>query len=323
MAESDNIKKLAILYFEGKATDEQQEAIFKHITASEQNIKDFRVWEKEWADNHIPDPATELAWERLMNEMEEDRPDYDRRQFFSSAMIWKIVAAAAMVALIIVIGYKHMSVDNVQYIVCSTPNGNRTQIDLPDGTEIWLNAGSKIKYPDNFGRTSRTVELVGEAHFNVAKHDGKPFTVHTQQYDITVKGTKFDVSAYAEDETVSTTLFEGKVEISMNGNVTEMKPGEKAVYDKSTGILNKTELGQDTKSWTDGDIVYRSIRLKQFARILSRLYNVNIRICSPETGDATISAVLQNDETIDDVVSALEHATNRKITRKGKDIVIE
>lgn len=323
MNNSDNIKKLSILYFEGNATSGQEKAILEHITASEANMEEFRAWEEEWADNHTPDKATDMAWERLARKMEERESRKRKPHMSAKAMAWRMMAAAAMVALIALIGHKALADGNTQYIVCSTPDGNRTKIGLPDGTKIWLNAGSELKYPDKFGKETREVELTGEAHFDVARQEGQPFTVRTAQYDITVKGTKFDVSAYADDETVSTTLFEGRVDISMDGKVTEMLPGERVVYDKSTGTLQKTDIDRQARSWTSGDIVYRDVTLKQFARAIARQYGVSIKINRPETGNIRISVVLQNDETIDEVISALERVTNRKITRKRKNIVID
>lgn len=326
MKDLNNIRQAAISYFEGKATPAQESEVLAFLKENDENRDLFRQWEAHWIENHEPNEETEKAWERFVGRKETQNKTYvlDNAAARSRyAGWWKYAVAAAVACLVTIAAWNMSGTTESQTFACSTPAGSETQVTLPDGTTVWLKASSQIKYSDNAKDGTRNVKLQGEANFDVTKHDGKKFIVHTNQYDVTVKGTKFNVSAYNEDEDVTTTLIEGSVDINRGDEITKMVPGEMVVYNKETGKINKQAANRDITNWLEDNMDLHDVTLSHFAQILSRRYNVDIHIANAETGKMKISAVLQNNESIEDVVSALRHITKRNITQKGKIISID
>ena len=180
-----------------------------------------------------------------------------------------------------------------------------------------------MAYTNQFNDDNRRVELHGEAYFEVQKHQGKPFTVHTQGYDVTVKGTKFNVSAYDDDPISTTTLMEGKVELSDGKQNLSLVPGDAVQLDKATGQLQRHATDGFADGWRSGRLMYPDITLEQFVRVLSRQYNVNVHLADSHSANMRISVMLQNNETIDEVVSALTRITGHDITRNGDTLTIQ
>jgi len=175
-----------------------------------------------------------------------------------------------------------VSVDSLEVIA---PVGSRTVVELSDGSVVYLNYGSRIKYPQNFWGETRGVALTGEGYFEVAHNPDKPFVVHTDRIDVRALGTVFNVNAYPENSDIATTLVKGKVlveEIKNNGNtetVKELMPGQHVKYEKNTGIV-KSSLGQVEKyiAWKDGKLVFDNEPIDQVAQRLSRMFNVEIQV---------------------------------------------
>ena len=160
------------------------------------------------------------------------------------------------------------------------PAGNRTNIQLPDGTSVWLNANTSLRYPMAFAENSREIMLDGEAYFEVTKQsDGTPFVVKTDQYSVLVKGTKFNVSSYPEDISAKTTLLEGSIDILYKGRHIPVAPGELLSLDKQNGSFSRQRVqASQYKSWTEGRVEYDKITLNELAVRLSRKYDVQIHL---------------------------------------------
>lgn len=160
----------------------------------------------------------------------------------------------------------------------TTPRGSRYQVSLEDGTKIWLGAASSITYPVKFGGTDRTIKLSGEAYFEVAHQPQKPFhikiTSQKRQLDITVIGTKFNVSAYPEDPEVQTRVFEGSVRLSSDSHTTVLTKGEKVTF--KNGILLPKEENNDEDWMRAGTLHFDKDDIKQVMRMLAREYNVKL-----------------------------------------------
>ena len=136
----------------------------------------------------------------------------------------------------------------VAFVENIIPVGSKSEIKLPDGSTVWLNAGSKLRYPTNYGKTTRDIYLVGEGYFKVAKQVKKPFTVHTALSNITALGTEFNVKAYPEENVVETTLIKGEVIVEKNvekveeSNPVVLKPGQKMlVYAHTEDMMYEPE----------------------------------------------------------------------------------
>jgi ferric-dicitrate binding protein FerR (iron transport regulator) len=171
------------------------------------------------------------------------------------------------------------------YNMLATPRGGQYQLILPDGSKVWLNAASSIRYPTAFAGNSREVELDGEGYFEVAKDASKPFHVKTRAQDVEVLGTHFNVNAYSDEEAIKTTLLEGKVKVSsmVNGEWSMLKPGQQAMVSPSTGggrgevltIDDNIDLDQAV-AWKNGLTAFKSADIKSIMRQVARWYNVEV-----------------------------------------------
>ena len=157
----------------------------------------------------------------------------------------------------------------------STPAGTTTSITLDDGTQVLLSANSRLEYSKSFLAEKREVKLVGEARFNVARDAERPFIVHTEQLQTQVLGTVFDVKAYPQTP-ADVTLYEGKVEVSLNGDAPQlMQPGEQAFLDKE-GKLQLAKASEETGKWAEGEFAFDNRDLKSVMQEIGSWYNISV-----------------------------------------------
>lgn len=327
MKTETNIHELAIRYFEGCIAQAEEKLLFDYIGQAEENRLRFRQWEKEWKIANEGDPQTMQEWQRLqcrLRTQEAIMPMLPRRHF----SMWRRVAAIAVIVLLTAgatLGIRSIaSLSSAEdFFVFEAPYGEKSKMTLADGTVVWLNAGSILKYSDKFNERNRKVMLQGEAYFEVTRKERAKFTVQTCGYDVVVKGTKFDVSAYPEDSVVTTALLEGSVEIYRGEQRIEMKPGEMVKLDIITGKFTRAKKDvKQWKAWSENRIEFEDITLKELVAKLSRQYDVNIRLESEQVGAKRFRISLRNRETIGEVMTALREIIPITVERRGKDIYI-
>ena len=170
------------------------------------------------------------------------------------------------------------SSDATAYNTISTPSGGQYQVYLPDGTKVWLNAASSLKYPGSFATLKeRRVELTGEAYFEVAHNSALPFRVETPRQKIEVLGTNFNVSAYEDEPIAKTTLLKGSVKVSIpNTSLSnQLKPGEEVSY-KNNRLVVETVNTADAIAWKNGMFIFNDEPLESIMRKVARWYDVAI-----------------------------------------------
>jgi ferric-dicitrate binding protein FerR (iron transport regulator) len=184
-----------------------------------------------------------------------------------------------------------------------SPHGARTHFHLPDGSEGWLNSGSRLKYATGFLK-NRTIELIGEAWFDITHDDKIPFIVSTANLDVQVLGTKFNVAAFPDEKVTEVVLQEGKVKVNgYNGLFTvDMKPNEKFTYNKDlqSGTIQTVNADQFS-SWKDGLLVFRNEPLSEVLKRIGRWYNVEFVLNDPEIAKFRYRATFQ-EEQIEEVI---------------------
>ncbi|TSE08580.1 FecR family protein [Aquimarina algiphila] len=169
-----------------------------------------------------------------------------------------------------------------KYMEISIPKGKLFQLTLSDGTKVWLNAASTLKFPQHFiaSEKHRTVYLEGEAFFDVTTNKKQPFVVKTSTVDVEVLGTQFNVSSYAEDTTVKTTLVEGAVVVndqSENTGSLKLSPSYQAIYSKEKNVLDKKKVNTMLyTSWMDRKIILQNESFAEAYKRIERAYNVTI-----------------------------------------------
>ncbi len=177
------------------------------------------------------------------------------------------------------------------YHTIRTPNGQKLMVDLPDGSRVNLSVGSSLKYPTTFiGQLDRTVELEGEAFFDIVKDNAKrAFKVISKGQEIQVLGTKFNVSAYAEDSFTRTTLLEGSVKVSTKYNTILIKPGQQAIVDvRKGGLSSKFVDTNQVLSWQDNYLVFDDMDVDQAVSLLSKWYAVRLIVDRASANDVRL-----------------------------------
>jgi ferric-dicitrate binding protein FerR (iron transport regulator) len=206
------------------------------------------------------------------------------------------------------------------------PFGQMSQLVLSDGTKVWLNSGTTLRYPDKFGDKSRSVTITGEAFFKVAKIQDKPFTINSTDLSVQVLGTSFNFSAYKEDNFSSVTLVEGKVAIEdgKGAAIAHLRPGQMATKEKSSDKLNIKEVKTASYSaWTEGKIFFDDERLDQIAFKLERWFNVKISFEDPQLKSKRFTGTILKNKPVDQIMQALELLSpikfKHQVNANGKD----
>ncbi|WP_161603042.1 FecR family protein [Pedobacter arcticus] len=160
-----------------------------------------------------------------------------------------------------------------------TPNGGQYQVNLPDGTKVWLNAGTKLSFPTFFVGNERKVELKGEAYFEVAKNAKKPFKVKmSNQAEVVVLGTHFNISAYEEEKEINTTLLEGSVVVKIGQKTAKISPGQQALVnksDKNIELVDDVNVNQ-VVAWKNGFFSTEGISLHELMKQVEKWYDVRV-----------------------------------------------
>ncbi|MCL3781364.1 FecR family protein [Prolixibacteraceae bacterium JC049] len=206
--------------------------------------------------------------------------------------------------------YYEEKVTNVEAInhTVYAPLGGKTKVDLPDGSRVWLNAGSELTYPQKFNDNQRELKLIGEGYFEVMKMK-IPMIVHTADLDIKVLGTKFNLSAYANNDIVETQLLTGKVAVAVSEQNYELKPGEVARFNKKTGnmLINRIEQKAFVAGWRNNLFSFDDEAFAEIIRDIERSYNVTIRLLDPEIGQYKFNGTISS-KSIDQVMKIFAYS---------------
>jgi len=213
------------------------------------------------------------------------------------------------------------------YYTSVTPKGSVSEMILPDGTQIFLNSGSKIKYSVEGVNNMREIFLVGEAWFQVAKMKEKPFLVHTSMYDVLVTGTSFNVKAYPDEKDVTTTLEEGHISVKSSAHLAlaediQLEPGEQLIYNTETKNIQVQEVNTRWyTSWKDNKLVFVNMSLKDLTVLLERKYGIEIEVGDQSILDYHYDGTIK-DETVLEVLEILKRTLPIQYQIVNQKIVI-
>ena len=204
--------------------------------------------------------------------------------------------------------YQPTANSQISYNYLTIPRGGEYKITLPDGTKVWLNSESQLKYPVSFTEgTPRKVELVyGEAYFDVSpstEHKGAKFKVLNNRQEVEVLGTEFNIKAYKDETNIYTTLVEGKVAINTENQNKILRPGEQSNLDITLNsiTINKVNIRQET-SWRDGIYIFKGKSLKEIMVTLSRWYNMDVIFVDKNLEEVRFTGSLNKNQNIVDVL---------------------
>lgn len=197
-----------------------------------------------------------------------------------------------------------------------TPRGGEYLLTLSDGTRVWLNAASQLRYPVKFTGKQRTVYLLGEAYFEVAPDSLHPFTIISGPAEITVLGTSFNLHAYPEEDIV-TTLVSGAVQMTekVGGQSVRLTPGEQGCLEKNNGSISKQKVDiRLYTAWKEGRIVFRDMRLEDLFTTLARWYDLEVFYLHPAAKDIRFTGDIDKTERFEDILHIIEQ--NRRVCFK-------
>jgi ferric-dicitrate binding protein FerR (iron transport regulator) len=207
------------------------------------------------------------------------------------------------------------------------PFGKQAKVVLADGTEVWLNAGSRLVYPSKFDTKKRKVQLQGEAFFKVSKDKTRPFLVETNRSSVKVLGTSFNLKAYPDETTEETVLVEGSVSINIGktlfGKDILLKPDQRMIagYPDRSYSVSEVEV-QNYTSWTEGSLAFKEEPLSRVLSRIARFYNVRIR-CEDADENRKITGKLDLKQDYLRVLKALELISQGNYTEKNGTITFK
>ncbi|NML23536.1 DUF4974 domain-containing protein [Pseudoflavitalea sp. G-6-1-2] len=245
-------------------------------THTDQDLELYNNWCNAAQEQQSPMPADFPDRQQQMLQNIESRI---KGKSYRKLIIWSGVAAAAAVLILYMSGgFFSVNISSKQpsmpYNILATEKGQQRHITLPDGTNVWLNAASHLKYPASFASTTeRRVELTGEAYFEVAKDKEKPFIVQSRDQEVKVLGTHFNISSYSDDPLVQTTLLEGSVKV--NNQIT-LEPGEQTLLDDAGKLTIRKADTAMAVSWKKGNLEFRNENIYGIMRKISRFHDIQV-----------------------------------------------
>lgn len=250
--------------------------------------------------------------------------------------VLKLVASIAAILVLIYGSYVtwpafHAQVNTVSYKEVNVSSGMRKFLVLDDGTRIWLNSGSNLKYPSQFKGKKREVYLQGEAYFEVSHSDKIPFIVHTGKLKTKVLGTVFNITAYENDPDVKVALISGKVEVIKDISDKELgtlvlQPKQVASYQKNAeNLVKKTtsEKGINRYSaWRDGKLMFDETPMSEVLNRLSLAYDVKFKLIDEKMNGCTITGSFNVDQGIEEIIQSISISIGAKVIRESNKITL-
>jgi len=322
MNKNDTIERKIRDYFNGNLLASEEAELINWLKLNKQNQEYFISFKESLNPQDIEHPLLQSSFAELKNKLLIDR-DFNSKlsgRVRRLQISFSRIAAILIIAVVTGFSLAYLMLEiykpnaNVVWFETHVPRGEKAQLLLPDGSRVWVNSDSNISYPSNFMEGNREVKLNGEAYFEVEKFEHKSFTVKTNDYDINVLGTKFNVMAYPDFNRTETSLIEGKIEIKKGEQNIPVAPGETFTFSNKqfSVIKNNTRL---TSRWKNNIFDFDQITFKEMVIRLERWYDVDIEIENPELNNVIYSGIFKNEETIWQVLNTVQLTIPIKFTR--------
>lgn len=218
---------------------------------------------------------------------------------------------------------QEMQPDTLVYNVLSVPRSCEYRLRLADGTMVWLNSDSELRYPVNFAGRERRVFLKGEAYFDVARNMDMPFRVEAGEMEVEALGTEFNMNVYGDDGCLRTTLAEGKVRVSYAATrqACILEPGEQALLEEGALSVRQVDL-RDVVDWKEGRFVFSDLPLEAIVRQLERWYDVEFDFFDPAAKYYRFTGVIMRHKSLQEVLALLEETTDVKFKTNANEIEV-
>ena len=247
--------------------------------------------------------------------------------FLSDAKICDIVADSATVAqgdgVHLAYARQEAEEDSVVYHTLEVPRGSEFLLELADGSRVWINAETTVRYPVRFSGDERRIFVEGEAYLEVARDTAAPFTVAMAHNEVTVLGTSFNVNSYPEQSADQVTLVSGRVSVRNESGQVTLQPGEQALIPRGEGRIAKRTV--DTRlycGWKDGVLIFKNNTLDEILRVLARQYDVEIYWHDESLKQYTFTGELKRYESIDTLLRMIGYTDDVRFTVHGRQVIV-
>lgn len=304
---NQEFQKLLSRYFRGQLADNEYELLTDYLQ-DQDNREYFEQAKQEWIQHPKMDETGKKNWSRLQYQI--NKIDLSEVESPIIRRLWFQVASVAAILLIGLLGGGALTYffsdtkENQEQFVFETPRGEKSLVKLPDGSQIWLNANSRLVY-HSFSSNHRQVELKGEAFFTIAHNANAPFVVRTNECDVEVLGTTFNVMAYDEFGRKEITLLEGKVNVFNDGDRQVLEPGQALIL--KDHVMQVVEANTTQASgWIDNKFTFQKIPLSELMKRLENWYDVDITLDNQTGKEVNYTGTFKNEETIWQVLDAIK-----------------
>jgi len=292
-------------YFRGQLNEGEHSQLSAHLK-DKLNQDHFDLAKKEWELNPCETGAGQRNWLRVQHRISRAKTKIYMR---SARRLWTQIGSAAAILLFGLLLGTALS----QFLparrsfsgplVFETPRGEKSTVTLPDGSQVWLNASSRL-ICQAFDSRSREVELTGEAFFKVAPDKKAPFRVRTTECEVEVLGTEFNVMAYENFGRKEITLVSGKINIHLQKSEQVLVPGQAFIIKDNRSWIEETNTAR-ASAWIENRFDFQGVTLHELAKRLENWYDVDIHLSNPENRDVSFTGTFKNEETIWQVLDAI------------------
>ena len=328
----ESINNLLKQYLNNTITKNDLEQLMHYISQASTDDELYQLmkeqWDSEENEHSFADLQSELLYQKIVtdprfsdNKATNLKPVFPFRRFIS-------IAAGLLLFLglgSVIYYYLRRSAPQpaIAYEEKTVPFGQKIQIQLTDGTVVWINSGSKLKFPTKFTGTKRELYLDGEAYFDVAHDASRPFIIHTGKVATQVLGTAFDIKAYGSNE-FDVTVARGKVSVGLIDQQLGVLTAEQGLsYNSISKLSKRYPVTLSKLRWMFGDLVFDNMRVDDAAKTLERWYDVKITLTDPQIRSRRFSASFLKHEHIGQVLNVLSVIAHFTYEQQGKNFIIQ
>lgn len=330
--DSDRFWTLVSRYLADEITPDEERELNRIVEESPENRHRFDALVQYWGKQR-DEASLKKAYDKVWSKIQHTAAPEEETAKSRSPVWFSLKIAASVTVLVCAAVFVFNTLDTSSELWASLTwqeekngLGERSKHTLPDGTTVWLNAESKLVFPEDFDGENREVYLTGEAFFEVVKNPSKPFVIHLSNGDVRVLGTSFNIKAFEGDPVIETSVHTGRVAFIPNDpaetglDTVFLTPNQKAVYTVDTHKTSTIETNSsDDKAWTVGRMVFISERFESVAKVLERMYGKHVVFDTDSIRNCRLTGTFQNN-TLEEVMMLLAETKDYKFSVNNNEL---
>ncbi len=332
-----NKEEIVVKYLSGELSPTEKQELDAWLAESEENETELNKWQQIWNDSKLDvddfSPDVDAAWGRVSQSVDQMAPigkaalEPQIKQVSLTSFILRIAAVLIIGATVVWTAYEisEEAKPGIAWTVKFTEAGQRSEIQLADGSKIYLNTDSKLEYPESFAADLREVRLAGEAYFDIAPNPDRPFVIKTSNTHTQVLGTSFNIEAYPDNDQVIVSVTSGQVLFSEEGNETnqvDLTQGFQGVFSgPGQEVLRQEYANTNFIAWQTGILTFDHTPLSQAAETLSEFYGKSIIIRGDSFGRCRLTSTFDN-QPLSEVLEVIELVLEAQVRNEDNQVII-